>query len=124
MWNKIVKFFKKYDALLVILIGMLLIIYLFKKLIVAVIQNINVTTCFLLFPQITNGLIKYSNITQCTWINAIICYSELCGIFLGIRILGALVMAIVITGVEMFLKLLKNLFFGRKLDQSLHKKDS
>lgn len=119
MWNKIVKFFKKYDALLVILIGMLLIIYLFKKLIVAVIQNINVTTCFLLFPQITNGLIKYSNITQCTWINAIICYLELCGIFLGIRILGALVMAIVITGVEMFLKLLKNLFFGRKLDQSL-----
>ena len=124
MWNKIVKFFKKYDALLVILIGMLLIIYLFKKLIVAVIQNINVTTCFLLFPQITNGLIKYSNITQCTWINAIICYLELCGIFLGIRILGALVMAIVIEGVDIFLKLLKILFFGRKLDQSLHKKDS
>lgn len=119
MWNKIVKFFKKYDALLVILIGMLLIIYLFKKLIVAVIQNINVTTCFLLFPQITNGLIKYSNITQCTWINAIICYLELCGIFLGIRILGTLVMAIVIEGVDIFLKLLKILFFGRKHDQSL-----
>ena len=119
MWNKIVKFFKKYDALLVILIGMLLIIYLFKKLIVAVIQNINVTTCFLLFPQITNGLIKYSNITQCTWINAIICYLELCGIFLGIRILGTLVMAIVIDGVDIFLKLLKILFFGRKHDQSL-----
>lgn len=47
MWNKIVKFFKKYDALLVILIGVLLIIYLFKKLIAAVIENVNATTCFL-----------------------------------------------------------------------------
>ena len=74
MWNKIVKFFKKYDALLVILIGVLLIIYLFKKLIAAVIENVNATTCFLLFQKITNGLIKYGNITQCTWINAVICY--------------------------------------------------
>lgn len=55
MWNKIVKFFKKYDALLVILIGVLLIIYLFKKLIAAVIENVNATTCFLLFQKITNG---------------------------------------------------------------------
>ena len=39
--------------------------------------------------------------------------------FLVIRILGALVMAIVIAGVGIFLKLLKILFFGRKHDQSL-----
>lgn len=123
--NKMMNFFKKHCVISAILVGIgimlivRLIIYSFRKMIVAVIGNANATTCFLLSQKITYGLVKYSNITEYTWINAIICYLEICIIFVGMWILVAIVMAIIVAIVEQLLELSENLLLGRKHEQSL-----
>lgn len=123
--NKMMKFFKKHCVISAILIGIgimlivRLIIYLFKRMIVAVIGNVNATTCFFLSQKITYELVQYSNITEYTWINAIICYLEICIVFVGMWILVAFFMTIIAAIVEQFLKLSEDLLFGRKHEQSL-----
>lgn len=87
--------------------------------IVVLIGNANATTCFSLFQQITFWVVKYSNITEYTWLNAIICYLEICIIFVGVRILVAIVMVILVTIVEQLLRQLENLVFGKKHEHSL-----
>lgn len=123
--NKLVGFLKRHCVASVALVGvfvlliMKLIIHLFKKIIVFVVGKANAMIYYLASQQFANELMEFSNITDCTWINAIISYLELCIIFVVIWIVFAVIMAILVTVVEKIMDLLKNLILGKSHERSL-----
>lgn len=123
--NKLAGFLKRHCVASVALVGvfvlliMKLIIHLFKKIIVFVVRKANAMIYYLASQQFANELMEFSNITDCTWINAVICYLELCIIFVVIWIVFAVIMAILVTAVEKIMDLLKSLILGKSHERSL-----
>ena len=123
--NKLVEFLKKHCIISVVLIGvaalliMKFIIYLFKKIIVFIVGKANSLIYYLVSQQFANQLMEFSNIAECTWMNAVISYLELCIIFVVIWIVFAVIMAILVTVVEKIMDLLKRLILGKSHERSL-----
>lgn len=123
--NKLVEFLKKHCVISVVLIGvvalliMKFIVYLFKKIIVLVVGKANSLIYYFASQQFANQLMEFSNITECTLMNAVISYLELCIIFVVIWIMFAMIMAILVTAVEKIMDLLKSLILGKSHERSL-----
>lgn len=123
--NKLVEFLKKHCIISVVLIGvaalliMKFIMYLFKKIIVFIVGKANSLIYYLVSQQFANQLMEFSNIAECTWMNAVISYLELCIIFVVIWIVFAVIMAILVTVVEKIMDLLKRLILGKSHERSL-----
>ena len=123
--NKLVEFLKKHCVISVALIGvvallmMKFIMYLFKEIIVFVVGKANSLIYYFVSQQFANQLMEFSNITECTWMNAVISYLELCIIFVVIWIVLAVIMAILVTAVEKIMDLLQSLILGKSHERSL-----
>lgn len=123
--NKLVAFLKRHCVVSVVLVGvfvlliMKLIIHLFKKTIVFVVGKANAMIYYLASQQFANQLMEFSNITECTWMNAVISYLELCIIFVVIWIVFAMIMAILVTVVEKIMDLIKSSILGKNHERSL-----
>lgn len=123
--NKLEGFLKKHCVASVTLVGvfalliMILIIYLFKRIIVFVIGKAKAMIYYFASQQFANQLMEFSNLTDYKWMNAVISYLELCILFFVIWIVIAVIMAILVTVVEKIGDLLKNLILGKSHEQSL-----
>ena len=123
--NKLVEFLKKHCIISVVLIGvvalliMKFIMYLFKKIIVFIVGKANSLIYYFVSQQFANPLMEFSNIAECTWMNAVISYLELCIIFVAIWFVFAVIIAILVTVVEKFMDLLESLILGKSHERSL-----